>query len=130
MAKTFSLIFGIILILLGLFGFTSNSLIGANAMFAADLVHNLIHLVLGGILLVVAFWASENSIFWLKVIGAVTFLLGLIGLLTIPSIGGSLLAVAYSNGSLNWFHLIFGVGIFAAGIYGKDEIKTDMPPIA
>lgn len=121
MAKTVTVIFGVILVLLGILGFTSNSLIGANAYFVADMIHNLMHVVLGGILLAVAFWAAGNSVFWLKVIGAVTFLLGLIGVLTVPSAGGSLLGIATTNGASDWFHLIFGVVIFAAGIYGKNE---------
>jgi hypothetical protein len=121
MAKTFTIIFGIILVLLGLLGFTSNSLIGANAYFVADAVHNIIHIVLGGILFTVAFRSSGNSVFWLKIIGAVTFLLGLIGVLTVPSAGGSLLGIAATNGASDWFHLIFGVVIFAVGVYSKNE---------
>jgi hypothetical protein len=129
MAKTLTVIFGIILVLLGLLGFTSNSLIGANAYFAADTMHNIIHIVLGAILLVVAFWSSEKCAFWLKVIGAVVFLLGLIGLLTVPASGGSLLGIAYTNGASDWFHLVLGVVIFAAGLYGKGGM-TSMPPMS
>ncbi|MDP1690173.1 MAG: DUF4383 domain-containing protein [bacterium] len=127
MAETFTIIFGIILMLLGLLGFVNNSLIGANALFAADTVHNVIHLLLGGVLLVAAFWASEKATFWLKIIGAVTFLLGLIGLLTAPSTGGLLLGIAYSNGASDWFHLVFGAVIFVAGMYSNG---TGMPPVS
>jgi len=129
MAKTLTVIFGIILVLLGILGFTSNSLIGANAYFAADAVHNIIHIVLGGILLIVAFRASEKSELWLKIVGAVIFLLGLIGVLTVPSIGGTLLGIASTNGASDWFHLIFGIVAFVAGVYGKDSM-TGMPPMS
>lgn len=127
MAKTFTIIFGSILVVLGFLGFTSNALIGANAYFVADAMHNVIHILLGGILLIVAFRSSGNSIFWLKVIGAIIFLLGLIGVLTVPSAGGSLLSIAATNGGSDWFHLIFGVVIFAAGIYGKDTVNAGRP---
>lgn len=130
MAKTLTVIFGVILVLLGCLGFTSNSLIGANALFAADTMHNIIHLVLGGVLLAVAFWVGENSVFWLKVIGAVVFLLGLIGLLTVPSTGGSLLGIAYTNGASDWFHLVFGVVVFAAGMYGGGAAGAPLPPMS
>lgn len=130
MAKTLTIIFGILLALLGFLGFVSNPLIGANAMFAADAMHNSIHIILGAILLIVAFWASESSAFWLKVMGAVVFLLGLIGILTIPSTGGSLLGIANTNGSSDWFHLIFGVALFAAGMYSKDTMSSGMPPMS
>lgn len=130
MAKTLTTIFGILLTLLGVLGFVSNPLIGANAMFVADAIHNSIHIVLGAVLLIVAFWASESSIFWLKVMGAVVFLLGLIGILTVPATGGSLLGIATTNGASDWFHLIFGVVIFAAGMYGKDAMSSGMPPMS
>lgn len=120
MVKILTLILGTILTLLGIFGFTSNSLIGMNAPFVADTAHNILHIVLGAILLVVAFWSSKNCVLWLKIIGAATFLLGLIGVLTIPSTGGELLGVVTTNGASNWFNLIAGVVIFIAGIYGKD----------
>lgn len=129
MAKTLTIIFGVILALLGLLGFTSNSLIGANALFAADSAQNLIHIILGAVLLIVALWASESSVLWLKIIGAVTFLLGLIGIFTVPSAGGSLLGIAASNGASNWFHLIAGAVIYIAGIYGTDDKDTLTPPL-
>ncbi len=129
MAKTLSLIFGAILVLLGLLGFISNPLIGANALFVADGAHNLIHIILGAILLAVAFWASESSVLWLKLIGVITFLLGLIGVFTVPAIGGTLLGIAGTNWASNWLNLIVGVLIFAAGKYGKDDMRNVMPPV-
>ena len=123
MAKTLTIIFGVILVLLGFLGFTSNSLIGADALFVTDSVHNLIHLILGGILLAAVFWASESAMLWLKLIGIILFLLGLIGILTVPSIGGILLGIASTNGASNWFNLIAGGVLFVAGKYGKDDLN-------
>lgn len=108
MSKIFSIILGAILSLLGLLGFISNPLIGTNALFATDAAYNFIHIILGVILLIVAFWFSKNSVLWLKVIGIATFLLGLIGML-------------YANCTSNWLNLIAGIIIFIAGIYGKDS---------
>lgn len=127
MAKTLTVIFGVILVLLGALGFVSNPLIGANALFAADTAHNIVHIILGAILLLVAFWYGERSELWLKIIGAVTFLLGLIGLMTVPSTGGSLLGIAYTNGASNWFHLVAGAVVFVALVYGREERQ---PPLA
>ncbi len=129
MAKTLSLIFGVILVLFGLLGFISNPLVGANALFVADGAHNLIHIILGAILLAVALWASESSVLWLKLVGVITFLLGLIGVLTVPAIGGTLLGIAGTNGASNWLNLIAGALIFAAGKYGKDDARNVMPPV-
>lgn len=120
MAKTLAIILGIILALIGLLGFTSNPLVGANALFAADAMLDSIYIILGAILLVVAFWASENSRVWLKTIGAILFLLGLIGLFTIPAVGGMLLGITYTNGASNWLNLVAGAVVFIAGVYGRD----------
>lgn len=127
MAKTFTIIFGTILILLGFLGFTSNPLIGSNAFFVTDSVHNLIHLIFGAILLIVALWSDENSAFWLEFVGMLVFLLGLIGILATPSSGGMLLGIATTNGASNWMHIIGGAGIFFAGKYGKDAASTPYP---
>ena len=121
MAKTFSVIIGSIFALLGLLGFTSNALIGTNALFIVDSAHNIIHIVLGLILLVVAFWFRKHSILWLKIVGSVTFLLGLIGILTVPSVGGTLFGIATTNGASNGLNLIAGAVIFIAGMCGREE---------
>jgi hypothetical protein len=129
MSKTLAIILGVILVLLGLLGFISNPLIGANALFAADGVHNLIHIVLGAVLLIVAVWSSMDSVLWLKIVGAVVFLLGLIGIFTVPSEGGMLIGIAYTNSASNWLHLIAGIVIFIAGIYGTDDRESGAHPL-
>jgi len=122
MAKIFTLILGVILALLGLFGFISNPFIGTNAVFVAGTAQNLIHIILGAILLTIAFWFGKNCVVWLKIIGAVAFLFGLIGVLAVPSTGGTLLGIVTTNGASNWLNLIAGIVIFVAGIYGKDSV--------
>ena len=129
MAKMLAIILGVILVLLGLLGFISNPLIGANSLFVADGVHNLIHLVFGAILLIVAFWSEKDSSLWLKIIGVVVFLLGIIGILTLSSDGGMLLGIAYTNGASNWLHLVAGVVIFIAGTYVRNETEENTPPL-
>jgi len=130
MGKTFAIILGSILALLGLLGFISNPLIGANALFTANAAHNILHLILGAILLVVAFCFSRNSVLWLKIIGAIVFLLGLVGVLAVPSVDGLLLGFLYTNGASNWLHLIAGVVMFVAGLFGKDDSNPVLSAIA
>lgn len=127
MAKTLSIIFGIILVLLGLLGFVSNPLIGSGALFAADAMHNVIHLILGAILLSVAVWSAASAARWLKIIGTITFLLGFIGLLTVPATGGMLLGIAATNGASDWFHLVAGIVLFVASLYGREEAAPELP---
>ncbi len=121
MSRRLSLLFGAILALLGALGFVSNPLIGTNAIFAADTAHNLIHIILGAVLLGIGLWRPARAEFWLKVVGAITFLMGLIGLLTVPSTGGSLLGLAYTNGAIDWFHVIIGLILFFALMVVGDD---------
>lgn len=119
MIKRLTTVFGVILVLLGLLGFVSNPLIGENAIFASDAMHNVIHALLGAVLLIVASWSSARADLWLKIIGAVLFLLGIIGLFTVPAVGGILLGIAYTNSAYSWFHVVVGAAMFTAGVYGK-----------
>jgi len=106
MSKTFSIILGSILALIGLLGFVSNPLIGSNAIFVTNAAYNITHLIFGAVLLIVAFWFNRNSGLWLKVIGVLMFLLGIVG-------------IVYSGTASNWMHIIAGIVIFIAGVYGK-----------
>ncbi|OGG78369.1 hypothetical protein A3A36_01365 [Candidatus Kaiserbacteria bacterium RIFCSPLOWO2_01_FULL_52_12b] len=121
MMKTSTIIFGVILVLLGFLGFVSNPLIGADALFVADAVHNFIHIVFGVILLAIAFWVKEKPLLWLKSIGAIVFLSGLIDIFFASSTGGSLFGIAYTNRYSDWLHLIAGLAILSVGIYGRDD---------
>lgn len=55
MTKTFAIAFSVILVLLGLFGFVSNPLIGANALFEANNATNWLHLILGATIYISTF---------------------------------------------------------------------------
>ena len=128
MAKTLAFIFGIILILLGLLGFVSNPLIGAGALFVIDAMFSSIFTILGAILIIVALWAGGNSALWLKIVGAVLFLLGLVGVFTVPSAGGTVLGIAYANSATNWLNLVAGIVLFIAGMYGREGASAALPP--
>jgi hypothetical protein len=119
MSKTLPYILGVILVLFGLFGFISNPLVGANALFLSDAVHNVMHLIFGLGLLSAAYWAHQSYGFWLKGMGALLLLLGLIGLCTVSSLGGILLGIATTNGASNWFNFIMGGVILFVARYTR-----------
>jgi hypothetical protein len=118
MAKTFAIIFGIIFVLIGALGFVSNPLVGANALFDTNTAHNLVHLLLGAILLIVAFWTPSQSALWLKIMGVVYLLLALLGFFT----SSPLLGLIEVNGADNWLHLVFGAVLIFAGWWAKDDM--------
>jgi hypothetical protein len=109
-------LFGVLFLLVGLLGFVSNPLIGADALFATDGLHNVLHILLGLFLLGVDRWSKATTVYWLKIVGALLFLLGIIGLLTVSATGGMLLGLTYANGGLNWFNTVVGGVMFALAL--------------
>src|SRR3989344_2860604 len=122
MAKTLAVIFGVVFLLIGLGGFVVNPLVGAHALFETDTTHNVIHLVLGAVLLVVGLLAGARAALWLKIIGAITLILGMLGLLG----GDTLLGIAVNNGADTWLHFILGAVLLAAGFLTKGEAALPM----
>lgn len=125
MAKKLALLFGIILAVLGVLGFVSNPLIGANGLFETNTLHNLVHLVIGLVLIVVAYSAPEKSAMWLKVAGVVFLLLVVLGFLMAPS-GGMLLGLTM-NMADHWLHLVLGVVLLVAGFSAGKSSAPAMP---
>jgi hypothetical protein len=62
-ARTAALAIGIIFIVVGLLGFIDNPIIGSsdNAMFHADTVHNLVHIVSGLLFVLIASAAPASA---------------------------------------------------------------------
>ena len=125
MERTPVAILGVIFILLGILGFVSNPLIGANALFAAGIVHNLFHLTAGGILLAVSLRPSRNIILWLRLIGSGFFLLGLLGFLLVSPEGKSFLGLIETNDHTSWLHLIAGVILFVSTLSDSAFAQTE-----
>lgn len=117
--KTASLIIGVIFIAVGLLGFIPNPIVGAShdAVFHADTVHNMVHIISGVLFLIIAFAAPDRAGLFLKVFGVVYLLLGIIGLVTIGSEGMTdLLGFLPVNGADNYLHIGLGIVIFLAGM--------------
>lgn len=114
MAKTVAVVFGIIFVLVGLLGFVDNPLVGPMGVFETDMMHNLVHLLFGIILLLVAFTAPMRSAMWLKILGVVYLILALVGFLMVPE-GGALLGLVHANHADHWLHVVLGVVLLGAG---------------
>jgi len=117
MTKRLTTIFGVILLLLGVLGFVSNPLIGTDALFAADGTHNLMHAVLGAVLLGIVSWYPTSPSLGLRLIGGLLIILGIIGLVSVPTLGGTLLGIFYTNGAYNWLHIALGASMLFASEY-------------
>jgi hypothetical protein len=120
MAKTLATVFGIIFVLVGLLGFVPNPLVGMGGIFETDMLHNLVHLLFGIILLVVAMKAVDKATLWLKILGVIYLILAILGFLMVPD-GGALLGLVHANGADHWLHIVLGVVLVLAGFMAKKE---------
>jgi hypothetical protein len=126
MAKKLAVVFGIVFVLVGIMGFIPNPIAGAMGFFQTDVLHDLVHLVIGIVLLIVAMSAPEKSALWLKIFGVVYLLLAVLGFLLIPS-GGALLGLVTMNSADHFLHVVLGIVLLIAGLVSSDKPAMGMP---
>ncbi len=121
MAKKLAKIFGIVFIVVGLLGFFNNPVLG---LFEVNTAHNVVHLLLGVILL----WgAKSNASKVLKWVAIVYFVVALLGFFMASS-GGMLLGFIDVNAADNWLHLVLALVLFWASMGGKKPMMPSSAP--
>ncbi len=113
MAKMYCQWVGIILIVLGVIGFFTHTLLGVNV----DGLHNWIHLLSGVILAYLGFTGTSVKI-GAQVFGVVYALVGVIGFLQ----GNTVLGLIATSGLYNIIHVVVG----AAGLYAGFGKSAEM----
>ncbi len=116
-ADLFAKIFGGIFIIVGILGFFPNPLVSYRGLFDVNTIHNVVHLVSGGILLASPYSNASNLA--LRVIGVIYALVTIVGFISLNSL--SWMAV---NEPDNWLHLILTIALLWAG-YGLPEENRD-----
>jgi hypothetical protein len=116
MLKTLSVIFGWIFVLVGLLGFFSNPIVGMTGVFQTDTMHNLVHLIIGIIILVVAYKNEMALASTMKIFGIIYLLVAVLGYFMAPT-GGMLLGLMETNTADHWLHLILGVVLIAISMW-------------
>lgn len=106
MAKTTSIVFGIIFVIAGLLGFVNNPIFG---IFAADTVSSILHIIVGIVLLAMA--SKPSAVGTLKTIGILYVIFAIIGFIS----GSSVLGLFVVNGAANWLYLVLGIIIAVMG---------------
>jgi hypothetical protein len=117
MAKKFAVIFGIVFVLVGLLGFVSNPIVGDTGFFHTDALHNIVHLLVGIVLLIAAGAGTRASALWLKIWGAVYLVLFLVGLVQ-PDM---LLGLVGANKNDTYLHLVLGVVLIVVGMWASKK---------
>ena len=118
MTKKWAVLFGIIFIIVGLLGFIPNSIVGATGYFQTDGLHNIIHLLVGIVLLFAAKSQSASAL-WLKIWGAVYLVLFLDGLVQVHMNGDKLLGIVAANPADTYLHLVLGIVLLIVGFAGS-----------
>jgi hypothetical protein len=111
MAKKSALIFGIIFVLAGILGFFMNPVIG---LIAANTASNIIHIIIGIILLVVA--GKSSAAMALKTVGIIYVIWAILSFLGV-NVGPASTATA-------WFYLVVGIIIAALGFASKKGMSS------
>lgn len=118
------MVFGIVFVLVGLLGFFDNPIVGMSGFFQTDLLHNLVHLIVGVVLLGVAMMAAEQSALALKVFGVVYLLVAVLGF--VATTDGKILGLITANTWDHYLHIVLGVVLIAAGFMGNKQ-SSSMP---
>lgn len=125
--KSASIVIGLVFIAVGILGYFPNAIVGESedAIFHADTVHNLVHIISGTLFLLIAFAAPAHSGLFLKIFGFVYLALGVWGMATIGDTGMTeLLGFLHVNGADNYLHIGLGIVIFLAGMLPRIATKA------
>lgn len=123
MAKKLAIVFGIVFVLVGIMGFIGTGIVGPMGAFETNTLHDIVHLLIGVVLLAVAFTAPSNSALWLKIMGVVYFAIAVLGFLIVPA-GGELLGLVHMNSADHILHIVLAVALFVAGMMGGKGMQS------
>ncbi|MEX2010243.1 MAG: DUF4383 domain-containing protein [Parcubacteria group bacterium] len=126
MGKTIAMVGGWIVVLLGVLGFFPNPIVGEGATFHADMMHNVIHIILGALLLWTVYSRPAKMAMMLKTVGGIFLALAVLGFVLVSGTG-SLLGLAEVNSADHVLHLVLGVVFLWAGMQaGKRSMSATM----
>ena len=126
-ARTAAILIGVIFIAVGLLGYVDNPIVGTSegAIFHADSVHNIVHIVSGVLFLLVALAAPGSAAGFLKLFGLVYLAIGIVGFVQYGTSGmGKVLGFLHVNGPDNYLHVGLGVLIFLLGVLKSRATTT------
>ena len=132
--RILALVLGIVFTLIGILGFFATSSMQPASLlgFGVDVIHNIIHLVIGLAGLAAAFtgWSRRYN----QVFGIIYLVLGIAGLIPALHFGMvgdmRLLGLTYVNGADNVLHLVVGIVQVAVGFFVHDTETTRVTPTA
>ena len=119
--RLFALVIGIVFLLVGILGLILNPTHGALlGLFDVDVVHNLVHLVVGILGVAAAF--TGWSRYYNQGLGIVYLLVGILGFIPGLNPGGALLGLMHINIEDNFLHLIVGGVAAYLGFFERERV--------
>jgi len=118
MAKKAAIVIGIVLILVGIWGFVQNPVAG---LFNVNVLHDLVHIITGIVLLIGAGKAAAATLKWVGIIYVIVAIIGFIW-------GLGFLGVGSGGDADNYLHLLLGIVLAAFGWAGAPKMDTMSAP--
>ena len=111
--KTYAMVIGVVLVLLGVIGFVPNPLVGdpSTAIFGVNLNQNLLHLVGGALILWFSYKGASKSTN--MIVGVVALVVGILWF--VPGVSGLLGQIFSINANISYLHI--AVGVVSLGVY-------------
>jgi hypothetical protein len=109
-------IFGVIFLLLGVLGFFDNPLVGPSGFFLTDTFHNVVHLILGLLLVIPGtYQGSKRSI---MIAGALYLILAIAGFFVK---GENMFGIVAINGADDWLHIVLAILLLGGSYFFKQK---------
>ncbi len=121
-AKSVAILIGLVFVAVGILGFIDNPIVGdsPDAIFHADTVHNIVHIVSGVLFLFVGLGLPAAARGFLITFGIIYLVIGIIGLTSIGTEGmGKILGFLHVNGADNYLHVGLGLVILLMGFMSR-----------
>ncbi|HUM66755.1 MAG TPA: DUF4383 domain-containing protein, partial [Chitinophagaceae bacterium] len=121
-ARSVAILIGLVFVAVGILGFIDNPIVGdsPDAIFHADTVHNIVHIVSGVLFLFVALALPAAARGFLVTFGIIYLVIGIVGLTSIGTEGmGTVLGFLHVNGADNYRHVGLGLVILLMGFMSR-----------
>ena len=112
--KSAAQLFGVVFLLVAVLGLIPNPLVSPTGIFAVNAAHNILHAVVGVLLLLAAARGLAKQA--LLVFGIVYVLIAILGYLMMKDMMFGLVMVNMPD---HYLHLVLGIGLIAAGTSSK-----------
>lgn len=111
-SKNSAVILGAIFIAVGFVGFTPNPLVSSDGIFVTNAMHNVVHILTGGVFLLALIMPGKESLI-IKSIGGAYVAVSVLGFLT----GGDyMLGMIHINTADKYLHVGLAIAILAIGM--------------